>query len=203
LAADYKLMLRKLMIRNLLSFYDFNGKTVVAVGAGGGLLAEYGRAMEKVIAVDHDPAALKQLHENLLRMGLADKFTLVQSDFFRFDIRADVLLFEFCLHEISDPAAAIAKARTLAPDVVVFDHALDSAWAYCVAEEDKVRLVWRILDELPLRQRRQYETVHKFSDFSELLEKVKSQGETAIQRIEKWRGQKNIVIPMTYGLALL
>jgi len=198
MAADYELM-----IRNLLSFYDFTGKTVIAVGAGGGLLAEYSRTMGKVIAVDHDSAALKQLHENIVRMGLTDKFTLVQSDFFSLDLRADVLLFEFCLHEIADPAEAVAKARTLAPDVVVFDHAPDSDWAFCAAEEDKVRLVWQVLDELPSRRRRLYETVQKFNEFSELLEKVKSQGETAIQRIEKWRGRKNIAIPMTYGLALL
>lgn len=198
MAADYELM-----IRNLLSFYDFNGKTVIAVGAGGRLLAEYGRAMEKVIAVDHDPAALNELHKNLVKAGLADKFTLVQSDFLRFDLRADVLLFEFCLHEIADPAAAVAKAKALAPDIVVFDHAPGSDWAYRVAEEDKVRLAWRAVDAYPLRKRNQYEVVHKFSDFAELLEKVKSQGEIAIQRIEKWRGQKNIVISMAYSLALL
>lgn len=45
------------IVRNLTAFYDFAGKTVVAVGAGGGQLAESARSMRHVVAVDRDPSA--------------------------------------------------------------------------------------------------------------------------------------------------
>ncbi len=45
------------LLDNLLRFYPFDGKVVLAVGAGGGQLAGYGRAAKRVIAVDHEAAA--------------------------------------------------------------------------------------------------------------------------------------------------
>jgi len=198
MAADYETM-----ARNLLSFYDFSDKTVIAVGAGGGKLSEYGRTARRILAVDHDPEALKQLRENLDRLGLAHKFTLIRSDFSRLELRGDAVLFEFCLHEMADPEAALIRAKGLAPDVVVFDHAPGSPWAYCVVEEEKVRVSWKAVARLPVRECREYETVQKFRDYGELLDKVRSQGEIAVGRIEKWRDQVDIAIPMGYSLALI
>jgi CheY-like chemotaxis protein len=198
MAADYESM-----ARNLLSFYDFNDKTVIAVGAGGGKLAEYGRAARQILAVDNDPAALKQLGENLDRLGLAHKFTLIQSDFSKLELRGDAVLFEFCLHEMADAEAALTRAKCLAPDVVLFDHAPGSPWAYYVVEEEKVRIAWEAVARLPVRERREYETVQKFRDYGELLDKVRPQGEIAVRRIDKWRGQVDIIIPMVYSLALI
>jgi CheY-like chemotaxis protein len=198
MAADYESM-----VRNLISFYDFNDKTVIAVGAGGGKLIEYGRTARRILAVDNDPEALKQLRENLDRLGMAHKFTLIRSDFSRLELRGDAVLFEFCLHEMADAEAALTRAQSLAPDVVVFDHAPGSLWAYCVVEEEKARIAWEAVARLPLRERREYETVQKFRDYGELLDKVRPQGEIAVQRIEKWRGQVDIIIPMVYSLALI
>jgi len=59
-----------LILHNLLAFYDFTGKTVVAVGAGGGQLAGYGFQAKRVIAVDRDPAAMDQLKAVSSRLGL-------------------------------------------------------------------------------------------------------------------------------------
>jgi ubiquinone/menaquinone biosynthesis C-methylase UbiE len=118
MAADYEMM-----ARNLLAFYDFNDKTIIAAGVGGGKLAEYGRKARQILAVDNNPEALRQLRENLVRLGLAHKFRLIRSDFSRLELRADAVLFEFCLHEMADVKAALTRAKSLAPDVVVFDHA--------------------------------------------------------------------------------
>ena len=58
MATDYALM-----IENLLAFYDFNGKKMIAVGTGGGQFAAYGHAPRKIVAIDQDASALDQLRE--------------------------------------------------------------------------------------------------------------------------------------------
>ena len=52
--------------------------------------------------------------------------------------RGDVVMFEFCLHEMKDPVAAINHALTMAPTVLITDHWSGSEWAYVVDEEEKV-----------------------------------------------------------------
>ena len=103
----------KRLINNLLEFYDFENKAILSVGAGGGQLIEYGRHAKHVTAIDNDKAALDKLKQNLIASGLDDKFTLVHSDFYAADFKADLLLFEFCLHEMEDPEAAIRRALTM------------------------------------------------------------------------------------------
>lgn len=198
MAADYRLM-----IRNLLEFFDFSGRSVVSVGAGGGQLVEYGRSTGRVTAVDQDPAALDALRERLAQAGLADKFTLVRSDFMGFREAADVVLFEFCLHEMPDPTAALAHAMTLAPSVVVMDHWPGSAWAFFVAEEDKARAAWAAVVALRPERTVSFEAAQFFKDYQELWQKVHVQGAVALDRIEEFRGQTDLSIPMSYGFALL
>jgi predicted RNA methylase len=117
------------VLANLLGFYEFDSKTMISVGAGGGQLAGYGRVAQKVIAVDPDGAALAALAERTRALGIEDRFVLVDKDFMAVSERADVVLFEFCLHEIPDHGGALAHATTLAPDIVVIDHAPGSPWA--------------------------------------------------------------------------
>lgn len=191
------------IIRNLFDFFDFSGRTVIAVGAGGGQLMEYGRAAAKVIAVDQDPAALTALRERLEPAGLTDKFALVHSDFLDFREKADVVLFEFCLHEMPDPSAALAHSRTLAPAAVVMDHWPGSEWAFTTAEEDKAMAAWAaVVSSLPERIV-SFEACQFFKDFEELWQKVHGQGEKSLARIEKFKGLSDITIPMSYGFALL
>jgi predicted RNA methylase len=61
---------------NLAAFYDFQGRTAVDVGAGGGQLIDYARGARKVIAVDSDPAALARLAERVRERGLDETFVL-------------------------------------------------------------------------------------------------------------------------------
>lgn len=196
--ADYQKM-----IADLLAFYDFGAKTVLDVGAGGGQLIEYGRAAGRVLALDIDPAALDKLRENLKTAGLEDKFEPVLGDFFRIDLKADVVLFEFSLHEMADPASAVERALFVAPDVVVFDHWPGSPWIFIGAEEDKVAASWASLGRFPVKKTRRYDTVQAFRDYRQLYERVKGQGETSLARIVPYRDRTDIRIPMSYGLALI
>lgn len=198
MAADYTKM-----VADLLAFYRFDDRTVLTVGAGGGQLIEYGRSARKVLALDRDAPALERLRENVKAAGLGDKFEPVLGDFFTTDLAADVVLFEFSLHEMADPGAALERARRLAPAVVVFDHGPGSLWSYVAAEEDKVVAAWAAVCRFPVRKSRVHDGTQVFAVFEDLFDKVKGQGETSLARIERYRGQAGIRIPMTYGLALI
>ena len=200
MATDYALM-----IRNLVAFYDFADKTLISVGAGGGQFVGYGHAPRKVFAIDQDAAALDQLRVAVAKNNMVDKFTFVHGDFLtiHLPVRGDVALFDFCLHEMADVELALTRAGQLAPDVVVFDHCRTSPWAFYVAEECKVSLSWKALEGFPVAQHREFAAEQKFTDYAELLAKVRSQGEIAVQRIEKFKEQTDITIPMTYEIALV
>lgn len=198
MAADYPKM-----VADLLEFYALKDKTVLAVGAGGGQLIEYGRTARKVLALDSDPQAIGKLRESLRAAGLGDRFEPVLGDFFGTSLAADVVLFEFCLHEMPDPGAAVEHARALAPEVVVFDHSPGSEWSAIAAEELKVAASWAALGRFPVKKARTYETVQVFASYDQLFEKVKGQGPASLARIEAYKGRTDIRIPMPYGLALI
>ncbi len=198
MAADYQKM-----VADLLAFYDLKDKTVLSVGAGGGQLIEYGRAAGQVLALDSDAQALERLRENLKAAGLEDKFSPILGDFFEVDLKADAVLFEFCLHEMADPAAAVERARGMAPAVIVFDHWPGSPWSFIAAEEKKVAASWTSLDRFPVKKTRMFETVQFFNDYEQLYQRAKGQGETTLARIAAFKGQTDIRIPMSYGLALI
>lgn len=191
------------ILANLLAFYDLSGKSVVAVGAGGGQLAGYGRVASRVIAVDRDHAAMEQLRTAVAAQGLDGRFEFWAGDFLACDRSADVVLFEFSLHEIADPAAALSRATRLAPDLVVLDHEPGSPWIYYGAEDDKVERSWRAVEGLPVARRVRYDTEQRFADFEALHEKLHLQGDESFRRIERYRGRHEIVIPMSYALALV
>lgn len=192
----------KKIIRDLLEFYSFKGKTVVSVGAGGGQLVEYGRSADKVIAIDCDQTALVRLKSNLQKLELDDKFTLIHSDFYCSDVRGDVVLFEFCLHEMEDAKRAIDHALTIAPIVVVIDHWKGSEWAYVVDEDEKVAKSWQSFESYS-PEVQVCESDQCFADYDELYQKVKVQGCRSIERISIFKQRTNFVIPMSYGLALI
>jgi hypothetical protein len=193
----------KKIISNLFAFYDFTDRIVLSVGAGGGQFVEYGRAARGVIAIDQDLAALEKLHESVAAAGLDEKFTIVHSDFLSSDVKADVVLFEFCLHEMPDPAAAVRRARTLAPEVLILDHAPGSDWSAAAAEDEKVAHLWADFSMSAFRKVQTYHAVQKFGDYDELFQKVKGQGEVSLERIQRFRNERDIVIPMIYRFALI
>ena len=191
------------MITNLLNFFDLTNKTIISVGAGGGQFVEYGRNACKVFAIDCDESALEMLKESLSKSGLTNKFTLIHSDFYRADQKGDVVIFELSLHELYDPALAIRHALTLAPNVLILDHWVNSGWVYFIDEKEKVARSWAALNAFDFKKFQQYDTFEFFSDYEELYEKIKGQGETAISRIEEFKNTKNFTIPLSYAIVLI
>lgn len=191
------------IVRNLCNSYDFRGKIILSVGAGGGQLIDYGRLAQKVIAVDKDPVAIEVLKHRLSPKGLLDKFEIVESDFFDIATTSDVVLFEFSLHEIPDPERALAHAKSLAPDVVVLDHEPGSDWAYVANEELKVGASTKAVLNLDIQSHSVFTTEQLFDDYLDLSNKIRGQGETAMNRISAFLGVEPIRIPMSYSVCVL
>ena len=191
------------ILKNLYEFYDLADHTIITVGAGEGQLIGYGNKAKKVLAIDYDREALDKLRDNLIKAGLEEKFSLIHSDFSILDLRGDVVMFEFCLHEMDNPESALKHAKTMAPDIIVLDHITGSEWAFIGAEEEKIEKSWTALMGLNPRKVQKFDTIQFFHDDEELYQRVKLQGETTIERIQCYKGKTNITIPMTYGIALI
>jgi hypothetical protein len=189
--------------RDLSRFYDFTGKVVLYVGAGGRQLLDPVVRTRRWIAIDKDPEALRQLGAELAAKGLHDSVEVIGARFEEVTHPGDVVYFEFCLHEMDDPAEALIHARELAPDIVVYDHSVGSEWIYLGAEEDKVALSSATMERFGIRRREKCFAEQRFGGFDELLAKVAPQGATAIERAQRFAEATNIVIPMAYELNLL
>jgi ubiquinone/menaquinone biosynthesis C-methylase UbiE len=198
LAVDYGKL-----TENLGRFYDFTGKVVLFVGAGGRQLFDASIRVKKLVAIDQDVESLKELKTNIAAKGMQNSVDVIGSSFEDVTLSGDVVYFEFCLHEMVEPLKALTHARTLAPDIVVFDHSPGSDWAFHAAEEDKVRRSAEAMKRFGLRRRLTFRTEQRFQDHAELLAKVAGQGAIAIERAQRFAGVRNIVIPMSYELALL
>ena len=118
-------------------------------------------------------------------------------------MKGDGVLFEFCLHEMSDPKAAVEHAQTMTSDIIIIDHWPGSEWTYYTAEDDKVARTWVSLAPYSFKIKQKYDAVHFFRDYDELHQRVKGQGDLSLARIEKFRSQKNISIPMSYGITVI
>lgn len=198
MAADYKQM-----AQNFRQFYSFSGKEVLAVGAGGGPLTDLVLESRKLIVIEKDSASIRQWETKIAAEHLQSRVAVIHADFCDTSQRGDVVYFEFCLHEMSDPGRALRHALTLAPEVLIFDHLPDSEWAFHAAEEDKVLRSTDVLAGFACTRRQAFRTEQRFPGYQQLVERVSCQGELALQRAERYRGAADIAIPMTYGLTLL
>jgi predicted RNA methylase len=192
-----------IVLANLSAFFDFHGRTVVHVGAGGGQFIGYAAYARHVFAVDPDSQAIARLRAAVTAASLGDRVTLIEQPFEALTQQADVVFFEFCLHEIDNPDCALGHARRLATDVVVIDHAPESQWAWHVAETEKAERSWAAVERAGIRRDRRYLGWQRFRDVDELLEKVRPQGEVATSRALAHAGMTPIEISMTYRIALL
>lgn len=191
------------ILRDLESCYDLEGRSVIHVGAGGGQLLAYVRGARGVLGVDTDAAAVAQLETKVREAGLADRYRAMRSDILAVTERADVVYFEFCLHEIVDAHTALCHARTLAPDVLVADHAPGSPWSWLLCEAEKVTRGWAALERFPLAFDRTFAGLQRFHDHAELVAKVAVMGECAVRRVEEYRERRDFTIAMPYRVALL
>lgn len=190
------------MSDDLSRFYDFSGKAVLYIGAGGRQLIDVTRP-KKLIAVDKDSVALRELKANLATQGLQDAVEVICASFDEVTNSADVVYFEFCLHEMDDASKALWHAKSLASDVVVYDHSAGSEWSYHAEEEDKVRRSSEAMLLYGIRRREPFHAVQRFACHAELLAKIAPQGAVAIQRAQRFIGMTDITIPMSYELNLL
>ena len=160
MAADYRLL-----SRTLSGFYDFTGKSVLYVGAGGRQFLDPAVRTRKVIAIDRDANSLAGLN-----------LETVAADFEEVTLTGDVVYLEFCLHEMPDPLRALRHSRTLAPDTVVFDHTPESEWIFLGAEDEQVRRSAAAQAEFGIRRHMTLRNEQRFQDYAELVAKVKGQG---------------------------
>lgn len=191
------------LVEALRRFYDFSGKTMLLVGAGSGRLLDDSVKAEKIIAIDRDPEALARVKSSLASKGVEGRVELVCARFEDVTSPADVVYFEFCLHEMADPLVALSRARTLAPDTVVYEHAAESEWSFHAAEDEKVRRSNKAIERSIIRRRESVRFEQRFRTHAELLAKVTPQGGKAIQRAQRFAGTENIVIAMPCELVLL
>jgi hypothetical protein len=188
---------------NLSRFYDFTGKVVLFIGAAGRQLLDPDTRMRKVIAIDKDVEALRELKEKIAARGLQDSVEVVGASFDEVTLHGDAVYFEFCLHEMDDPEKALIHAKSLAPDIVVYDHSVGSEWIYYGAEENKVAHSFPVMERFGIRRRQTLKAEQRFENYAELLAKVSPQGPLAIERVQRFAGVTNIVIPMSCELNLL
>jgi hypothetical protein len=191
------------IVANLTSAYDFSGRIVIHVGAGGGQLIGYASSCRKVVAVDNDEAALLRLEQRVADLALEKTVTVVACDFYDLELPADVVLFEFCLHEMRDPAGAIDLGRAMAEDVVVIDHLPESRWAWYANEDKAVARAWKTIAAKGTRTMQSFEAVGRFDSYAELQAKLAPCGDESLRRIGELHGRTAIEIPMPYGVALL
>jgi predicted RNA methylase len=191
------------LIRNLTTFYDFAGKHVIHVGAGGGQIIGYAKEVANVIAVDSDAAAVAHLRESVAEQGLAGLFEIVHGEFVSVSERADVVFFEFCLHEMSDAVRQLEHALQLALHVLVLDHDRGSDWAWHACETDKVDVSWHAVEQFYIERSQSFKTTQLFDTHSQLIDKISCQGQPAIERASGFEGKTGIVIPMVYRIALV
>ncbi len=192
-----------LVLANLTQFCDFGGKTVIHVGAGGGQFVRSVERARGVVAVDADPAAMARLKLAVEAAGLGEIFAFREEPFEAVSDRADVVFFEFCLHEMDEPDAVLRHARELAPATVVIDHAPESKWAWYVAETEKAARSWAACERAGIRREQAHQGLQRFDNGDALLEKVRSQGEPAVSRARAHAGPAPIEIDMAYRIALL
>jgi SAM-dependent methyltransferase len=191
------------IVRHLEEFYSFRGKTILHVGAGGGQFIGYAVHAARVVGVDPDADAVDRLKAAIREAGLQDRFHALRADLMAVTEKADVVLFEFCLHEIADPDAALRHAGTLAPHLLVVDPAPGSRWAWYCGEEEKVVRSWAAVDRVPPARAARFLGKQSFRDYGELAAKIGMLGEPTLTRIAEFRDRTDFEIPMPYRMALL
>jgi 2-polyprenyl-3-methyl-5-hydroxy-6-metoxy-1,4-benzoquinol methylase len=191
------------ILKNIESCYDFTDKSVIHVGAGGGQFVDYAAKARSVLGVDPDAAAVEHLKAAVQERGLEDRYRVLQGDVRSVTTRADVVFFEFCLHEIVDPLTVLHHARTLAPEVLIADHAPRSAWSWHLCEAEKVLRGWAAVEKFPRALDQTFTGIQRFHDHAELLAKVQVLGECVIRRVRDFEGRRDFSIDMLYRVALL
>lgn len=192
---------RTQLTRKLHDFYDFRDKVVLMVGVGAGHLFDIRCPTRRLVAIDHNVESLSQERAILASQGA--ELEILATDFKEASLLSDVVYFEFCLHEMVDPGAMLSHAKSLAPDIVAFDHSRDSAWSFYAAESELVARSSMAMEGFGVRRRQTVCVEQRFMDYAELRAKVAAQGRLAMERVQTFAAKRDIVIPMRCQLVLL
>jgi hypothetical protein len=191
------------ILTHLTAFYDFRDKVVVHVGAGGGQLLGYAPLTRRVVAIDRDPAALQRLHEKIATDSLEAKVAVMRGDIEDLTVAGDVVLLEFCLHEMRDPGTILRHTRALAPEVVVIDHRPDSRWVWYANEAEDMARAWEAVAAAGVEREQTFHALQRFEAYRDLVARFAGLGEEALKRIRELEYEAPIEIAMPYGIALV
>jgi ketosteroid isomerase-like protein len=165
-------------------------------------LAAYLAGARSIVAVDIDGQALERFAATLNALGAKAIHQCIQGPLEAWDGRADLAVFEFCLHEMPDLGVALDHARCRAAEVIVADHHPGSVWARCTGEGEKVERAWRAAEARRPSAVEVVDAVQEFQDYDALEARVASQGEPALAYIQRYRGCTDLRIPMRWAMAL-
>ncbi|MGP8125697.1 MAG: class I SAM-dependent methyltransferase [Nitrososphaerales archaeon] len=194
---------RSELTSNLTKFYDFKGKAVLYVGAGGGQLLDPASGPGRMVAIDKDTKSLDGFRSEARSKWAGIPISFVPREFENVDQKGDVVYFEFCLYQMKDPREALEHARSLAPDIVVMDHLPGSEWVYYWAGEDLVLKSTKVVESFGVRSSSRFIAEHRFQDYEALAARLRGVGKVSRRRVLELRGAKDIRMRMTYGLFLL
>ena len=188
---------------NLRAFYDFQGKSAVCIGAGGGLLLEPASGVARVVAIDRDAEALGRFRAEARTKWAGIPVRFVPRKFESVNPKGDVVYFEFCMHMMKDPRKTLEHARSLAPDIVVIEHLPGSRWVYYWAGEEEVLRTTKALESFGIRRRKRFTAEQRFNDWKALAERLSGQGKESRRRVLELKEAREVRMPMDYGLYLL
>jgi hypothetical protein len=168
---------------------------VLCAGVAGGTVFDPGLGAKRLVAIDPDAQALARTPA---------AFERVPSKLEDARLQGEVVYLEFCLHAMADPVAALKHAKSLAPEVVVFDHLAGSPWSFYAAEDDAVRRSTEAVERFGTRRRETHQADQRFEDYEALRARLVTQGPMSAERIRVFAGTASpLIVPMHYQLALL
>jgi hypothetical protein len=97
-------------LRTLAVFTILRAKSCFLSGREGGNSSTH--KTKRLIAIDRDVEALRELKTKLAANGTQHSVDVVGANFEDVTSFGDVVYFEFCLHEMVDPQKTLAHART-------------------------------------------------------------------------------------------
>lgn len=194
---------RSELAANLRTFYDFEGKSTICVGAGGGLLLEPASGVASVVAIDRDAEALGRFRTEARTKWAGIPIRFVPRDFESVNLQGDVVYFEFCMHMMKDPRGALEHARSLASDIVIMEHLPGSKWVYYWAGEDEVLRCTRTFESFGVRRQKRFTAEQRFNDWNAFAERLSGLGKESRRRVLELKEAKEVHMPMDYGLYLL
>ncbi|HZW84400.1 MAG TPA: class I SAM-dependent methyltransferase [Nitrososphaerales archaeon] len=194
---------RRELASSLGSFYDFKGKNVLYVGAGGGQLLDPSWGPSKVVAIDSNAKALDVFRNEAKSKWSGIQVEFVPKPFDQVNEKGEVVYFEFCLHEMAEPAKALEHAHSMAKDIVVMDHLPGSEWIFYGAEEAEVSRSTNAIEKFGTKLRESKIILQRFEDYQQLTARLSEVGPESLKRAARFKDTKEIIIKMDYGLFLL